>query len=304
MPTTSADVPAWPAYKLTMHEDGGVLTSGPLMAARRHTTRAAAIATVAVAADRLGRPVRATATEQDGTVWHLIISPGGEVDEASHKGPRATTTKKRRERRPANAPTEKRTAPGSRAPTNQPGGHMGPGTYTESLAQIREHLEAGRISQASTLAGRLDEQAASDLGISHPDALSIREVRARVTALAGDAVGSIRLYRDVAERWHYRGDDERAEAVASRAQSVWLQITHLDQAVSAGVAVVRMRSQIPGRGGDGITAVLEHRERLLKARNANLPQRWERSLADSPPPRGSRPALTWERPAVGTRTAG
>ncbi|WP_210594202.1 hypothetical protein [Streptomyces sp. GESEQ-35] len=82
---------------------------------------------------------------------------------------------------------------------------------------------------------------------------------------------AVSLYRDVAERWHYRGDSERAEAVASRAQVLWLQITRLDQALSVGDGVIRMRNQIPGEDGDALNAALEHRASLPKAHEASGP---------------------------------
>lgn len=342
----SADVPAWPVYALTVHDDGRVLASGPLIETSGHPTRAAAIEVVAEAAGRLGRSVRATASEPDGAVWPLIVSPDGEVSEVKTGRTRATAPKKRQEkreekrrgRRPAKGGAKEGADSAVAAP--RPGAPEGTEAYAESLARVTSHLDAGRTDEAETLAAQLDTQVAGVLGVSHPVALRVREVRARATAEAGDPVAGIQLYRDVAERWHYRGDAEEAEAAAGRAETLWMGITHVERALTAGVAVIRMRNQIPGRGGEALASVLEHRELLLRAyatsgpgteavaapvaaagtgtglgteavagrgaaAGAEVPQH---PAAVSSAPRSSRPrprtGPTWERPAVNARKAG
>lgn len=343
----SADVPAWPVYALTVHDDGRVLASGPLIETSGHPTRAAAIEVVAGAAGRLGRSVRATASEPDGAVWPLIVSPDGEVSEVKTGRPRAAAPKKRAEKRRERRQEKdrgRRAAKGAAkegsAAAPRPGAPEGGEAYAESLAQVTGHLDAGRTDEARTLATQLDTQVAGVLGVSHPVALGVREVRARATAEAGDPVAGIQLYRDVAERWHYRGDAEQAEAVAGRAEKLWTGITDVERALSAGVAVVRMRNQIPGEGGAALASVLAHRERLLRtpvaeaapeatpvtaasvadagtakgteavagrgaAAGAEVP---EPPVAVSSAPRSSRPrprtAPSWERPAVNARKAG
>ncbi|WP_328770520.1 hypothetical protein [Streptomyces sp. NBC_00286] len=405
----STEVPAWPVYALTVHDDGRVDASGPLMPASGHTTRASAVDAVAEVAARLGRPVRAEATEPDGTVFQLAISPDGEVSELPSGGSRAKSGKKRHDKRsaraagrragavaesaapavptaietaapvvdtasepatparrratepatptahpvtqpaaltvhtatqpaaaartttrPTAATTHTTTQPAAAAArtttqptaatthtTTQPaalvpariaparGPRTGPDAHAgaQELALVREYLEAGHVGRAAALAARLDGQAAQHFGVSDPDALRIREVRARVTALAGDALGGVLLYRDVAERWHYQGDSERAEAVAARAETLWLQITDLDTALSAGVAVIRLRSQIPGKDGEALNAALEHRTWLEEARLANVPTAREHPAPEAPVPRRTRTFPTWERPAVDTRAA-
>ncbi|MFC9749705.1 hypothetical protein [Streptomyces niveus] len=343
----SADVPAWPVYALTVHDDGRVLASGPLIETSGHPTRAAAIEVVAEAAGRLGRSVRATASEPDGAVWPLIVSPDGEVSEVKTGRPRAAAPKKRAEKRREKRQEKdrgRRAAKGAAkegsAAAPRPGAPEGGEAYAEALAQVTGHLDAGRTDEAQALATQLDTQVAGVLGVSHPVALGVREVRARATAEAGDPVAGIQLYRDVAERWHYRGDAEQAEAVAGRAEKLWTGITDVERALSAGVAVVRMRNQIPGEGGAALASVLAHRERLLQtpvaeaapeatpftaapvtdagtakgteaaagrgaAAGAQVP---EPPVAVSSAPRSSRPrprtAPSWERPAVNARKAG
>ncbi|WP_329473054.1 hypothetical protein OIE75_32295 [Streptomyces sp. NBC_01723] len=250
-------------------------------------------------AARLGRAVRATAVETGGEVWQLIISSDGNVSEVPAGKPHTPVTKKRLNKRPTRA-----TAIVRGASTSQPGPQQGTEAFTESLAVVRSHLDAGRTDQAKTLAAQLDNRATGVLGVSHPGTLGIREIRARATALAGDTVGGIQLYRDVAERWHLRGDAEQAEAAASRAELLWMQITRVDEALSAGVAVIRMRNQIPGKAGEALTAVLEHREWLLKAHHTGgAGAAGEQPVMDRPAPRSTRPGSTWERPALDARKA-
>ncbi|MET9857818.1 hypothetical protein ABZY93_00615 [Streptomyces smyrnaeus] len=281
MPTTYEpdEVPAWPAYAFVVRGSGQVAVSGPLLPASEHPGRTSAVDAVAAAAAGLGRPVRAEATEADGTVWHLVISPDGAVGELSGGAPRGRAPKKRNAPAPAHTqapdpdPVAAAPAP-SPAPSPAPASPGGPpvasDALTEGLSQLETHAAAGRMDQATALAAQLDQHAADLLGLSHPDALRTREARARITALAGDPVGAVRLYRDIAERWHYQGADDQAEAVASRAHALWLEIPDLETAIAAGVAMVRMRNQIPGENGTAFAATLQHQTRLEAARNATV----------------------------------
>lgn len=269
-------VPAWPTYALTVRPDGRVIASGPTMDTSGHPTRAAAIEAVAASAAGLGRPVRATATEADGTIWHLVVSPDGTVAELATGRRGAKAAKKRRTKRrtrsektlaePASALTPLTPA----ASGGTPGGQPQPDGFASSLDRITEHLRAGRTDLAAQLALRLDEQAAGVLGMSHPDALHIREVRARAAALSGDLTTSVWLYRDIAERWHYQGDGARAEAAASRAVKVWKQITDVESALTTGLSVIRMRNQIPGEP-EALADVLKHWTHLEETRATGHP---------------------------------
>ncbi|MGW4983256.1 hypothetical protein [Streptomyces mirabilis] len=337
----TTELPAWPVYALTVHDGGQVDASGPLVPAAGHPDRASAVDTVAAAAARLGRPVRAEATEPDGAVWHLVISPDGTVGELPGGEQRTRAPKKRTEKLdragsvpaqpPAPAvPARNDGTAGAKAPASVrrpdpatgapiPSGQAGPAAApaalqapepeaeppaetrgdTESLALVAGLLQAGRLGEADALAARLDEQASDALGISHPDALHIRETRARVTALAGNTVAGVLLFRDVAERWHYQGGAEQAEAAAVRAETLWLEITDLGPALSAGIAVIRMRNQIPGERGEALAAALEHKAWLEAAAGAaGEPLPPEHTTAV--PPGTTRihgPVHSWERPA-------
>jgi hypothetical protein len=81
--------PSWPKITIRLYDthNGEVKIAGrshPLVAA---DPREAAIAIVAERAGQLGRPVRATAVEADGTSWPLIIHPDGQVDALDADGP-------------------------------------------------------------------------------------------------------------------------------------------------------------------------------------------------------------------------
>ncbi|MFJ9159171.1 hypothetical protein ACIRPS_20495 [Streptomyces griseoviridis] len=268
-----ADVPAWPAYELTVHADGKVEAAGPLVPSATHPHRHAAIGTVAEASARLGRPVRAKATEADGTVWHLVVAPDGSVGELP-AGRSAAPSRKRAGKSSSRAA---RTAPQAPPAATAPPAEAEP-AFADGLALVAEHLEAGRIEVAAELAARLDRRAADTLGVSHPDALRIREVLARISALLGDTAGGVRLFRDVAERWHYRGAHADAESAASRAVALWLQITDLDTALATGMSMVRMRNQIPGENGTALTEVLTHQS-LLESQKAGATGATPRELS-------------------------
>ncbi|MGI5347354.1 hypothetical protein ACQEU8_04075 [Streptomyces sp. CA-250714] len=290
MPTNyePTEVPAWPAYVFVVRHDGRVGVSGPLRPTIEHPTRSSAIDAVAATARALGRPVRAEATEPDGTVWLLVIAPDGAVSELSGTPTRGKPSKKRNTPAPdANPDTDVHVAAPTRdmdaerpgpspapvpaaasVPVDPP---TAPDSLDDAVARVDAYATAGRMDEAVALAVQADEHAAHALGLSHPDALRVREARARITALAGDPVGGVRLYRDVAERWHYQGADEQAEASAARAHTLWTQISDLDAALSVGLAMVRLRNQIPGEHGNGFAAVLDHQARLEAARNAAAP---------------------------------
>jgi hypothetical protein len=85
-PVDPAAVPAWPHIDLALTGDGHVLVNEKLVAVPPGIAdpRAYAVALAAAELVRLGlaRPVRATARDPDGTVWPLLIHPGGAATEA------------------------------------------------------------------------------------------------------------------------------------------------------------------------------------------------------------------------------
>ncbi|MFH8471068.1 hypothetical protein [Streptomyces sp. NPDC017991] len=238
-----------------MRDSGHVDVGGPMMPSTTHPHRSAAIDAVTAVASRLGRPVRAEAVETDGTVWQLAVAPNGAVGE--FVGEQGTRAPERRDTAaPAPAPPTRHRPQSLTQPRSQSHGQSH--DFADTLILVTGHLDAGRVEMAVELATELDELAADSLGVSHPDALRIREIRARATALAGDPEGGVRLFRDVAERWHYKNESGLAEAAAQHAESLWPRITDLETALSAGLGLVRLRNQMPGQDGAALAAVIEH----------------------------------------------
>ncbi|MGW2725099.1 hypothetical protein [Streptomyces sp. NPDC001492] len=95
--TSTAPVPAWPRYRLTADQTGAVTVTGPAARTDPHPGREQAVAAVAAIAARLTPPraVLADAVDVDGTVWPLLISPDGTVQEA---GPSRRAKQKRKPR--------------------------------------------------------------------------------------------------------------------------------------------------------------------------------------------------------------
>ncbi|MEU3194174.1 hypothetical protein ABZ686_26875 [Streptomyces sp. NPDC006992] len=223
MPTTyePAEVPGWPAYAFVVQDSGRVAVSGPLLPAAEHPTRASAVDAVAAAAVGLGRPVRAQATERDGTVWHLVISPDGAVGELSVGARQGRASKKRTAqgraaRRPDPGQAQPAPEPASEAPVAA--GATTPQALCDAVDRLDAYAAAGRADEAESLAAELDEHAANALGLSHPDALLVREARARITGQAGDAVGGVLL---------------------SRAQSPWRPISAVSSSCALSTASLR-----------------------------------------------------------------
>jgi hypothetical protein len=86
LPVDPAAIPAWPHIDLALTDDGHVLVNGRLVAVPPGAAdpRAYAVALAAAELARLGltRPVRATGRDPDGTVWPILVHPGGAATEA------------------------------------------------------------------------------------------------------------------------------------------------------------------------------------------------------------------------------
>jgi hypothetical protein len=81
------DVPAWPSLAITLAADGSAQVEGrPVPAVPGFSVREAAIAAAALHVRSIGlmRPVRAVATEPDGTQWPLIVHVNGSASAAGH----------------------------------------------------------------------------------------------------------------------------------------------------------------------------------------------------------------------------
>ncbi|MFC9694351.1 hypothetical protein ACFTSF_37755 [Kribbella sp. NPDC056951] len=75
-------IPSWPKVTIRLYDDHNaeVKIAGRGHPVNHHDPRQAAIALVAERAAQLGRPMKATAIDTDGTSWPLVIHPDGEVE--------------------------------------------------------------------------------------------------------------------------------------------------------------------------------------------------------------------------------
>lgn len=75
-------IPSWPKVTIRLYDahNGEVKIAGRSHPVVDQDPRQAALAIVADRAAQLGRPIKATAVEQDGSSWPLVIHPDGSVD--------------------------------------------------------------------------------------------------------------------------------------------------------------------------------------------------------------------------------
>jgi hypothetical protein len=75
-------IPSWPKVTIRLYDDHNaeVKIAGRSHPVNHHDPRQAAIALVAERSAQLGRAVKATAVESDGSSWPLIIHPDGQVE--------------------------------------------------------------------------------------------------------------------------------------------------------------------------------------------------------------------------------
>ncbi|MGW1674613.1 hypothetical protein [Streptomyces sp. NPDC002324] len=137
-----------------------------------------------------------------------------------------------------------------------------------SYLRVRALEQAGRLDEALRMAAALDEAAARQHGPSHQAALQAREVLAHLTAQSGDLPAACSLYRDVAERWALQNQAAAADEAAGRAHALWLMIGDVDQAITTGETIVRMRGNIPGPQGRAYDKAVR---RLAQLRNSTAP---------------------------------
>lgn len=251
-------LPHWPHYHLT-HADDETVTVQGLGPDTTHPDRATAVEYIATAAERIGRPVPATATDADGTQWPLTIHPDGTVTSA---GPAITPRRRKTKKKPKQTPPDNST-PAIEAPPVR--GAL-PSASTDTVVPAAYQTIANLVSEdrhrdAAHVAAQLDDALAGQHGPSHHTALTARETRATLLAAVGDLVPAISLFRDIAERYALHGDAIAAASLADRAQELWHQMPH-GQAVTTGPSIIRMRTQIPGPGGSGYQAAAHHLDQL------------------------------------------
>ncbi|PFG45143.1 MinD-like ATPase involved in chromosome partitioning or flagellar assembly [Georgenia soli] len=96
---TTTPIPDWPHVSAVARPDGGEVTingtSHPVTGDSVATVRQAILAKVAETAQSVGRPVKVTATDPDGT-WPLIVHPNGHVEAGEQAEPEARRTRRAR----------------------------------------------------------------------------------------------------------------------------------------------------------------------------------------------------------------
>ena len=77
-----AGVQSWPKVTIRLYDthNAAVEIAGRSHAINSRDPRESAVSLVSKQATQLGRPVKATAIESDGTSWRLIIHPDGTVE--------------------------------------------------------------------------------------------------------------------------------------------------------------------------------------------------------------------------------
>ncbi|MFI6831132.1 hypothetical protein ACIBG5_28810 [Kribbella sp. NPDC050241] len=88
-------IPSWPKVTIRLHDDRNaeVTIAGRTHPVSNHRDpRQAAISVVSDRAAQLGRPVRATAVESDGSSWPLIVHPDGRVDAVDSESRSSTSS--------------------------------------------------------------------------------------------------------------------------------------------------------------------------------------------------------------------
>jgi hypothetical protein len=75
-------IPSWPKVTIRLYDDHNaeVKIAGRSHPVNHHDPRQAAIALIAERAGQLGRAVKATAVDSDGSSWPLVIHPDGQVE--------------------------------------------------------------------------------------------------------------------------------------------------------------------------------------------------------------------------------
>ncbi|GGJ16171.1 hypothetical protein [Streptomyces brasiliensis] len=117
-------------------------------------------------------------------------------------------------------------------------------------AAIAAAVQAGRHTDADTLAARWEQAAVRAHGPGSLDALHWAEVRADLAMFAGDAARSCRTWLTVAGARLAAGqaaDAPEVEAAVDRAHHQWGQIDDTARARELGPALAELRLRVPGR---------------------------------------------------------
>ncbi|GGU50006.1 hypothetical protein [Streptomyces violascens] len=217
-------IPATPVYTVTLTASGSAAIDGEELDGAAGRTpdeaRVAALAEIKIKAAFHGRPVRATAKEADGIVYHLIVAPDGAVTtlDQPHPTPPAPRRAPAAERpahpaavdppaRPV-GPPEQLPQPAS-DPTPAPAAMTGEWaaplpsdmTYRLQWAQLVRQEQAGALAEAIITADRIETALTEQYGPQHPHTVNVLTVRAWLTLRAGGELAElVELLIETAER--------------------------------------------------------------------------------------------------------
>ncbi|MCZ7458211.1 hypothetical protein [Streptomyces sp. WMMC940] len=248
-------IPGWPLLDIRLTPDGGAAVDGTAVAVSPGTdARTAALLHAAETAARVGRPVRARLTEQDGAEG--LIAVHSDAGSTVLEDPTTTARKgrKRRTKPPAQQTAvpeaQQRVAPQAVPPSLQrpsaPPSKTPTPVRPEDTAQERLRAAVERQDWAEALA--LCEQGLREAPGEEVDRL--RGVQAGLTARSGDTETAYLLFKALAQdRADRHGpDDSQAVVAAEAAQQQWAVLPAGDAA-----DLLELRSRVPGPGGEGLT---------------------------------------------------
>ncbi|MDI2125836.1 hypothetical protein [Yinghuangia seranimata] len=212
----------------------------------------------------------------------------------------AAATPSREARAPDTTPEaepEATTAPGpDPAPDAREETFPPPPELREALADIAAIAADGRYAEAFGAADAVIDALTADVGRDHPHTLNVREIRAYLTAEAGDVADAVEAYLGIAKARLAAGGSDHPDTVAAvdNAHALWLRLADPEDAAAAeasGRRLVALREHVPGPGGRGLAGA--------KARMAALEPALSESEADhAPEPKPERASEAGFEPAV------
>ncbi|MEU1277666.1 hypothetical protein [Streptomyces sp. NPDC005805] len=233
-------VPLTPVLTILLGADGSVSVNGEAVPADGDP-RVAGLAEVRIKAAFLGRPVRVTAKEPDGSAWALIVDVDGAVTPLSDPHPRPEPA--------ASVPTSppaspQFVAPVAAAPEVRPAVDWDaplPAEYTPLWDWIMEAAQRGDLRTAGALATELVGELTHRYGSGHPATLNSQLNEAYFALLAHDHRRAALLYAHTARRLAAAGAPHAVVQKAARnAHASWKEVADPAAALEIGRHVLEM----------------------------------------------------------------
>ncbi|WTW93786.1 hypothetical protein OG216_10515 [Streptomycetaceae bacterium NBC_01309] len=158
-----------------------------------------------------------------------------------------------------------------RAPSDEP--LPPPPELREALADVAAIAAEGRHDEALGAADAIIDALVADLGWEHAHTLNVREVRAYLTAEAGQLADAVTAYLDIAESRLLTRGPEHPDTISAtdNAHALWLRLHDHDAATApTGVRLIAVREHIPGPGGRALVGA-RARVRELTTRQPDPP---------------------------------